>query len=50
MDELDSRKIISKSGQPTKKLNGGGVPFTYGSLPYLLKNRVYIGEMGQKLT
>ncbi|HEY0219220.1 MAG TPA: recombinase family protein [Afipia sp.] len=46
--DLDSRKITSKHRATVKQPNGGGVPLTYGPLAYLLKNRIYIGEMGHK--
>ncbi|MGL5164875.1 MAG: recombinase family protein [Afipia sp.] len=48
VDELDRRKIVSKKRATVKQPNGGGVPLTYGPLAYLLKNRIYIGEMGHK--
>lgn len=48
VDELDRGKIVSKKRATIKQPNGGGVPLTYGPLAYLLKNRIYIGEMGHK--
>lgn len=48
VDELDRRNILSKKRATIKRPDGGGVPFTYGPLAYLLKNRIYIGEMGHK--
>jgi site-specific DNA recombinase len=48
VDDLDRRKIVSKRRATIKHPNGGGVPLTYGPLAYLLKNRVYIGQMGHK--
>ena len=48
VEELDRSKIISKKRATIKRPNGGGVPLTYGPLAYLLKNRIYIGEMGHK--
>ncbi|MCX7307063.1 MAG: recombinase family protein [Afipia sp.] len=48
VDELDTRKIISKKRATIRQPDGGGVPLTYGPLAYLLKNRIYIGEMGHK--
>lgn len=45
IDELNAQGVVTKvravSGKPA-----GGLPFTYGSLAYLLKNRVYLGEIG----
>jgi len=46
VEELDRRKILSKKRTSTKQSAGGGVALTYGPLAYLLKNRIYIGEMG----
>lgn len=43
--ELDEKGIITKTRLPGSKLKGG-VPFTYGPLAYLLKNRTYLGETG----
>jgi DNA invertase Pin-like site-specific DNA recombinase len=43
IDELDAKQIVTKRRSGRQP---GGVPFTYGSLVYLLKNRVYLGEMG----
>ncbi len=48
VDELDRCKIVSKKRATIKHPDGGGVPLTYGPLAYLLKNRIYIGEMGHK--
>ncbi|WP_024577395.1 MULTISPECIES: recombinase family protein [unclassified Afipia] len=48
VNELDRRKIVSKKRATIKQPNGGGIPLTYGPLAYLLKNRIYIGEMGHK--
>ncbi len=48
VNELDRRKIVSKKRVTIKQPDGGGVPLTYGPLAYLLKNRIYIGEMGHK--
>jgi DNA invertase Pin-like site-specific DNA recombinase len=48
VDELDRRKVVSKKRATIKQPDGGGVPLTYGPLAYLLKNRIYIGEMGHK--
>ena len=48
VDDLDRRKIFSKKRMSIKQSAGGGVAFTYGPLAYLLKNRIYIGEMGHK--
>ena len=43
--ELDEKGIITKTRSPGSKIKGG-VPFTYGPLAYLLKNRTYLGETG----
>jgi site-specific DNA recombinase len=43
--ELDSQGIVTKKRALAGKVIGG-IPFTYGPLAYLLKNRTYIGETG----
>jgi site-specific DNA recombinase len=43
--ELDRRKIVTKRRRTKAVKSQGGIPFTYGPLAYLLKNRLYIGEM-----
>lgn len=45
IDELNAQGIVSKR-RPVKERVAGGVPFTYGPLAYLLKNRTYLGETG----
>lgn len=45
IDELNAQGIVSKQ-RPIKERVAGGVPFTYGPLAYLLKNRTYLGETG----
>ena len=47
IDELNEKGIVSKVRE-AKGRKLGGVPFTYGPLAYLLKNRTYLGEMGHK--
>jgi site-specific DNA recombinase len=42
--ELDRRRIVTKRRSTKVAKYNGGIPFTYGPLAYLLKNRVYIGE------
>ena len=42
--ELDRRKIVTKRRKTKVAKYQGGIPFTYGPLAYLLKNRIYIGE------
>jgi site-specific DNA recombinase len=42
--ELDRLKIITKCRNTKVAKYQGGIPFTYGPLAYLLKNRIYIGE------
>jgi site-specific DNA recombinase len=44
VDELDRRKIVTKRRNTKVLKYSGGIPFTYGPLAYLLKNRIYIGE------
>ena len=45
--ELDQKGIVTKTRALNDKTSGG-IPFTYGPLAYLLKNRTYVGEMGHK--
>jgi hypothetical protein len=42
--ELDRRKIFTKRRNSKIEKYRGGIPFTYGPLAYLLKNRIYLGE------
>jgi site-specific DNA recombinase len=43
--ELDRRGIVTKRRDTKIAKYNGAIPFTYGPLAYLLKNRVYIGEI-----
>jgi site-specific DNA recombinase len=43
--ELDRRKIVTKERKPKVAKYNGGIPFTYGPLAYVLKNRIYVGTM-----
>jgi site-specific DNA recombinase len=43
--ELDRRRIFTKRRDVKIAKYRGGIPFTYGPLAYLLKNRVYLGEV-----
>jgi DNA invertase Pin-like site-specific DNA recombinase len=43
--ELDKRQIVTKRRKTEVKKYQGGIPFTYGPLAYLLKNRIYLGEI-----
>src|SRR6185437_15912018 len=43
--ELDQKEIVTKARKVKGKVSGG-IPFTYGPLAYLLKNRTYLGEIG----
>ena len=45
ISELDGRGTVTKKRAIAGKVVGG-IPFTYGPLAYLLKNRTYIGETG----
>jgi DNA invertase Pin-like site-specific DNA recombinase len=42
--DLDIRRIVTKRRDTKLKKYQGAIPFTYGPLAYLLKNRVYLGE------
>ncbi|MDO9355694.1 MAG: recombinase family protein, partial [Solirubrobacteraceae bacterium] len=46
--DLDKKKITTKSRDTKDAVYRGGRPFTYGPLAYLLRSRIYIGEMGHK--
>jgi site-specific DNA recombinase len=43
--DLDKRGIVTKRRSTKFQKYQGGIPFTYGPLAYLLKNRIYLGEM-----
>jgi DNA invertase Pin-like site-specific DNA recombinase len=43
--DLDERGIITKRRNTKVAKYQGGIPFTYGPLAYVLKNRIYLGEM-----
>jgi DNA invertase Pin-like site-specific DNA recombinase len=45
VDELNAKDVVTKKRSDSGP-QPGGVPFTYGSLAYLLKNRTYLGETG----
>lgn len=42
--DLDDRGIVTKVRKRREGKISGGIPFAYGPLAYLLKNRLYIGE------
>lgn len=44
--DLDKRGIVTKKRHTKVKKFNGGIPFTYGPLAHVLKNRIYIGETG----
>jgi DNA invertase Pin-like site-specific DNA recombinase len=44
--DLDARGIVSKRRKTRKGSSCSGVRLTYGPLAYLLKNRIYLGEIG----
>jgi DNA invertase Pin-like site-specific DNA recombinase len=43
--DLDAQRVLTKQRLVAGKVVGG-IPFTYGPLAYLLKNRTYLGETG----
>jgi site-specific DNA recombinase len=43
--DLDSRRIVTKRRSTKVAKYNGGIPFTYGPLAHLLKNRIYVGEV-----
>jgi len=48
VEDLDRKGIVTKRRITKVKKFNGGIPFTYGPLAHLLKNRVYVGETGHK--
>lgn len=46
--DLDAKGIVTKRRPISNNRTVGGIPFTYGPLAYLLKNRLYVGETGHK--
>jgi site-specific DNA recombinase len=48
VDDLDKKGIITKRRNTKVRKFNGGIPFTYGPLAHLMKNRLYIGETGHK--
>jgi DNA invertase Pin-like site-specific DNA recombinase len=42
--DLDDRGLVTKVRKLREGKSAGGIPFAYGPLAYLLKNRLYIGE------
>jgi len=46
--DLRDRRVVSKQRRNSSSRNSGGVQLTHGPLAYLLKNRIYLGEMGHK--
>lgn len=45
VEELDRRRIVTKRRNTKVPKYRGAIPFTYGPLAYLLKNRIYMGEI-----
>jgi len=43
--DLDRQGIVTKRRETKVPKYRGGIPFTYGPLSYLLRNRIYIGEI-----
>jgi DNA invertase Pin-like site-specific DNA recombinase len=48
VEDLRTRGITSKRSQRRDRSARGGIPFTKGPLGYLLRNRVYVGEIIHK--
>lgn len=46
--DLHERKIASKRWKTRKGHVRGGQPFSRGALYYLLRNRIYLGEIAHK--
>lgn len=49
VEDLDRNVIMTKTRIIARGRKIGGIPFTYGPLAYLLKNRTYLGETDAKL-
>jgi site-specific DNA recombinase len=47
-EDLDARGVVSKRRKSRKGSKSGGVRLNYGPLAHLLKNRMYLGEIGHK--
>jgi site-specific DNA recombinase len=45
VQDLDRRGIVTKRRDTKVAKYRGGIPFTYGPLAHVLKNRVYLGEV-----
>jgi len=45
IEELDRKGIVTKTHQLKGKVIGG-IPFNYGTVLHVLKNRIYLGETG----
>lgn len=46
--ELTRMGITSKVQTPVRGKAKGGIPFTYGPLQWVLRNRIYVGEISHK--
>ena len=46
VEDLDRNAIVTKARRVAGGRKIGGIPFTYGPLAYLLKNRTYLGQTG----
>lgn len=46
VEDLDNKKIFTKRRETKVVKSKGGIPFTYGPLAYILKSRIYLGEIG----
>lgn len=46
--ELDAKGVVTKVRSKADGTTAGGIPFAYGSLANLLRNRVYVGEVSHR--
>jgi Recombinase len=46
--ELTRMGMTSKVQTPVRGKAKGGIPFTYGPLQWVLRNRIYVGEISHK--
>jgi len=48
LDDLNAKKVTTKRRAARTIAAQGGSSFTYGTLAYMLKNRIYVGEAGHR--
>jgi hypothetical protein len=48
VEDLDRKGVVTKRRNTTVRKYQGGIPFTYGPLAHVLKNRLYTGDIGHR--